>query len=98
MASRTDDLWEVPYLTIDPHDIGRDYEAIIRVNSQSGKGGVAYVLRTDFGLDLPKAMHPEFGKNRTDDGRNVRQEVRPEDIWAQYQKTYFETTRGPTSS
>jgi len=53
--------WEVPYLAIDPEDIGRDYEAIIRINSQSGKGGVAYILERDFGLDLPKAMHPEVG-------------------------------------
>lgn len=53
--------WEVPYLAIDPEDIGRDYEAIIRINSQSGKGGVAYILEKDFGLDLPKALHPEVG-------------------------------------
>lgn len=51
--------FEVPYLLIDPQDIGRTYEAIIRINSQSGKGGVAYILSRDFGLDLPKAMHPE---------------------------------------
>jgi len=53
--------FEVPYLLIDPQDIGRTYEAIIRINSQSGKGGVAYILNKDFGLDLPKAMHPEVG-------------------------------------
>lgn len=57
-----DALWEVPYLAIDPEDIGRDYKAIIRINSQSGKGGVAYLLARDFGLDLPKAMHPELGQ------------------------------------
>ncbi len=54
-------LWEVPYLAIDPRDIGRNYEAIIRINSQSGKGGVAWVLDREFGLDLPKTMHPEVG-------------------------------------
>ncbi|MCL4111433.1 UNVERIFIED_CONTAM: hypothetical protein GTU68_020707 [Idotea baltica] len=53
--------WEVPYLTIDPADIGRSYEAIIRINSQSGKGGVAYILKREFGYDLPKSMHPEVG-------------------------------------
>ncbi len=53
--------WAVPYLTIDPRDIGRTYEAIIRINSQSGKGGVAYVLDREYGLDLPKTMHPEVG-------------------------------------
>ena len=58
-----DDLaWGVPYLTIDPRDIGRSYEAIIRINSQSGKGGVAYVLDQEHGFDLPKTMHPQVGK------------------------------------
>jgi 2-isopropylmalate synthase len=55
-------LWQVPYLPIDPKDIGRSYEAIIRINSQSGKGGVAYVMETEFGYQLPKAMHVELGK------------------------------------
>ncbi len=54
--------WGVPYLTIDPQDIGRSYEAIIRINSQSGKGGVAYVLDREHGYDLPKSMHPQVGK------------------------------------
>lgn len=55
-------LWEVPYLPIDPTDVGRSYESIIRINSQSGKGGIAYVMERDFGFKLPKKMHPEFGK------------------------------------
>lgn len=92
-SKRTDDLWAVPYLTIDPHDIGRDYEAIIRVNSQSGKGGVAYVLRTDFGLDLPKAMHPEFAKTVQALAESSGKEVLPEDIWAEFEKTYLKPTR-----
>ena len=54
--------WEVPYLSIDPRDIGRNYEKIVRINSQSGKGGVAHVLARDYGIDLPKTMHPEIGK------------------------------------
>jgi 2-isopropylmalate synthase len=54
--------WKVPYLLIDPRDIGRDYQAIIRINSQSGKGGVAYILQTKYGYELPKAMHPAIGK------------------------------------
>lgn len=54
--------WGVPYLTIDPEDIGRSYEAIIRINSQSGKGGVAYILDREHGFDLPKTMHPQVGK------------------------------------
>src|SRR5205809_1071798 len=55
-------LWQVPYLPIDPKDIGRSYGAIIPINSQSGKGGVAYVMETEFGYQLPKAMHVELGK------------------------------------
>jgi len=57
-----DNFWEVPYLPIDPQDVGRSYESIIRINSQSGKGGVAYILEKNFGYHLPKAMHPEIGK------------------------------------
>jgi len=56
-----EDHWQVPYLTIDPEDIGRSYEAIIRINSQSGKGGIAYILDRDHGFDLPKTMHPIVG-------------------------------------
>ncbi|QFR50178.1 2-isopropylmalate synthase [Sulfurimonas lithotrophica] len=59
---RADAFWEVPYLPIDPRDVGRTYEDIIRINSQSGKGGVAYILEKNFGYQLPKAMHPEIGK------------------------------------
>ena len=55
-------IWAVPYLPIDPSDVGRTYESIIRINSQSGKGGVAYVMEKDFGFKLPKEMQPEFGK------------------------------------
>ena len=55
------ECWEVPYLPIDPADIGRTYEAVIRINSQSGKGGAAWVLEQEHGFTLPKAMHPEFG-------------------------------------
>jgi 2-isopropylmalate synthase len=61
-AKEGDAKWGVPYLTIDPHDIGRSYEAIVRINSQSGKGGVAYILDQEHGYDLPKTMHPQVGK------------------------------------
>ncbi len=53
--------WEVPYLPIDPADVGREYEPIIRINSRSGKGGAAFILATDYGINMPKAMHTEFG-------------------------------------
>ena len=55
------DMWEVPYLPIDPADVGREYEPIIRINSQSGKGGTAFILANNYGIKMPKAMHPEFG-------------------------------------
>jgi 2-isopropylmalate synthase len=61
-TANSDVPWAVPYLTIDPQDVGRSYEAIIRINSQSGKGGVAYILDREHGLDLPKTMHPQVGK------------------------------------
>ncbi len=74
-------IWDVPYLTIDPRDIGRNYEAIIRINSQSGKGGVAHVLARDFGFKLPKKMQPEVGSlvNRLADRRGV--ELTGQDIY-----------------
>jgi 2-isopropylmalate synthase len=59
---KQDSFWEVPYLPIDPADVGRSYESIIRINSQSGKGGVAYILEKNYGYQLPKAMHPEIGR------------------------------------
>jgi 2-isopropylmalate synthase len=80
--------WEVPYLAIDPADIGRDYEAIIRINSQSGKGGVAFILERDFGLDLPKAMHPDVGlviNNTADQGSR---ELSPNEVHKIFMKEY----------
>lgn len=87
-----DDIeWAVPYLPIDPKDVGRSYEAVIRVNSQSGKGGIAYVLRNDHNLDLPRRMQIEFSKTiqaKTDaDGG----EVTPAMIWAIFQDEYLPT-------
>ncbi|MFD7499719.1 2-isopropylmalate synthase [Streptomyces sp. NPDC059850] len=83
--------WAVPYLPIDPKDVGRSYEAVIRVNSQSGKGGIAYVLRNDHNLDLPRRMQIEFSKTiqaKTDaDGG----EVTPAQIWATFQDEYLPT-------
>lgn len=75
-----DALWDVPYLTIDPMDIGRSYEAIIRINSQSGKGGVAYVLDREFGFDLPKLMHPEVGNLIGKHADKLSKELTPAEI------------------
>lgn len=81
-------LWEVPYLLIDPNDIGRNYEAIIRINSQSGKGGVAYILNHDYGLDLPKAMHPEVGENINDFADKLGRELSAEEIHARFKESF----------
>jgi 2-isopropylmalate synthase len=72
--------WGVPYLTIDPQDIGRSYEAIIRINSQSGKGGVAYVLDREHGFDLPKSMHPQVGKRIYDLADQLGRELSVDEI------------------
>jgi 2-isopropylmalate synthase len=72
--------WGVPYLTIDPQDIGRSYEAIIRINSQSGKGGVAYVLDREHGFDLPKTMHPQVGKRIYDLADQLGRELSADEI------------------
>lgn len=80
--------WEVPYLAIDPEDIGRDYEAIIRINSQSGKGGVAYILEKDFGLELPKALHPEVGMVVNAAADKGSRELTPDEVFAVFQNEY----------
>ena len=72
--------WGVPYLTIDPHDIGRSYEAIVRINSQSGKGGVAYILDQEHGFDLPKTMHPQVGKRVYDLADERGKELSAEEV------------------
>ena len=82
--------WEVPYLPIDPKDIGRTYEAVIRVNSQSGKGGVAYIMKTDHGINMPKAMQPEFSavvQNITDSEGG---EVNSKNMWDIFASTYLD--------
>jgi len=88
-----DDIeWGVPYLPIDPRDVGRSYEAVIRVNSQSGKGGVAYLLKTDHNLDLPRKLQIEFSgvvQRKTD---NEGGEVSSEEIWANFLDEYLPAT------
>jgi 2-isopropylmalate synthase len=82
-------VWEVPYLPIDPSDVGRTYESIIRINSQSGKGGVAYVMEKDFGFKLPKAMHPEFGKIIQAVTDKEGRELQHSDIYSTFEKEYL---------
>jgi len=88
-ADSEEGLWEVPYLTIDPSDVGRTYESIIRINSQSGKGGVAYVMEQDFGFRMPKAMHPEFGKIIQSVTDQEGRELLHDEIMAVFRKEYL---------
>ncbi len=82
-------LWDVPYLLIDPHDIGRQYEGIIRINSQSGKGGAVYILEHNYGLQVPKAMHPAIGKVITDYADSLQREITPQEIYSVFEKQWF---------
>ncbi len=86
--SRNDEVWSVPYLPIDPADLGRSYEAVIRVNSQSGKGGFAWVLEQDQGLKLPKKMQAHFSRHVQELADELGRELFAEDIWTVFQNTY----------
>ncbi|WP_110399253.1 2-isopropylmalate synthase [Sphaerotilus hippei] len=87
-ARRDGDLWDMPYLPIDPMDLGRSYEAVIRVNSQSGKGGIAYLLENEYGLELPRRLQIEFSQavQALTDGEG--REVGAADLWALFERTY----------
>ncbi|MGE4322086.1 MAG: 2-isopropylmalate synthase [Sphingobium sp.] len=85
---RNDQIWNVPYLPIDPKDLGRDYEAVIRVNSQSGKGGVAWVLQQDKGLKLPKRMQADFSKVVQAMADETSRELNAADIWRAFEAHY----------
>ena len=87
-AARNDAYWEVPYLPIDPADLGRDYEAVIRVNSQSGKGGIAWVLEQDKGLKLPKRMQADFSRVVQQLADETSRELNAADIWGAFVKHY----------
>lgn len=86
-------LWDVPYLTIDPHDIGRLYEGIIRINSQSGKGGAAFVLEQNYGICLPKGMQAAFGAIVKGEADRAQRELKPSEVYAKFCSTYFESTK-----
>jgi 2-isopropylmalate synthase len=90
MAASNAPLWEVPYLPIDPMDLGRSYEAVIRINSQSGKGGIAYILEKEHGLELPRRLQIEFSKvvQAIADGEGV--EVPAERLWGAFESEYLE--------
>jgi 2-isopropylmalate synthase len=86
--TRNDELWAVPYLPIDPADLGRSYEAVIRVNSQSGKGGFAWVIEQDQGLKLPKRMQAHFSRHVQDLADELGRELQAADIWAVFRRAY----------
>lgn len=89
MKERGQEIWQVPYLPIDPADIGREYEPIVRINSQSGKGGVAYIMDTYFGFKLPKGMHKEFAKVIQEKSEK-QGEVSPEEIMQAFKDSYID--------
>ncbi len=89
METSKSESWEVPYIPIDPKDVGRSYEAVVRINSQSGKGGVAHILRSEFGYNTPKAMHPELGKMIQKISDTTGKEVLPATINEAFAKEYI---------
>ena len=89
MKERNSQIWQVPYLPIDPSDIGREYEPIVRINSQSGKGGVAFIMDTYFGFKLPKAMHKEFA-NVIQKISEKQGEVSPDEIMESFRAEYLD--------
>ena len=89
MHERNQEHWEVPYLPIDPSDLGREYEPIVRINSQSGKGGVAFVMDTYFGFKLPKSMHKEFA-DVIQEISERQGEVAPEQIMSEFKNHYID--------
>jgi 2-isopropylmalate synthase len=95
-GSPVDDFrWEVPYLPIDPKDVGRTYEAVIRVNSQSGKGGVAYIMRTEHSLELPRRLQIEFSQVIQGVTDSEGGEVTPEDMWSTFSAEYLPDPKAP---
>lgn len=88
-AKSNSGIWEVPYLPIDPKDIGRSYEEIIRVNSQSGKGGVAYLLQSEYGIDMPRDMQIEFSKVIQKVTDETGAEIKPKEIWEKFESEYL---------
>jgi 2-isopropylmalate synthase len=87
--------WEVPYLPVDPMDLGRTYEAVIRINSQSGKGGIAFVLETEFGFVLPRRMQIEFSKVVQGDADTTGAEIASEQVRTLFERTYLGGEGGP---
>ncbi|MBM3645493.1 MAG: 2-isopropylmalate synthase [Alphaproteobacteria bacterium] len=93
LSASNSKVWEVPYLPIDPADLGRTYEAIIRINSQSGKGGIAYILKSDYGIDMPRLLQVEFSKVIQQIADETGKEILPALIWDTFRAEYLERRR-----
>ncbi len=93
-ARRPEEVWEVPYLPIDPRDLGRTYESVIRVNSQSGKGGIAYLLERDYGLVLPRRLQIEFSRVVQEVTDATGKELSSAEIWSLYEREYLQQEGG----
>jgi 2-isopropylmalate synthase len=95
LPSDADSEWEVPYLPVDPEDVGRSYDAVIRINSQSGKGGIAYVLETEFGYELPRRMQIEFSRFVQQNADATGEEIVSEQVRALFEREYLGVEGGP---
>ncbi|MFX1802006.1 2-isopropylmalate synthase, partial [Campylobacter jejuni] len=89
---KEDAIWEVPYLPIDPADIGRDYEAVIRVNSQSGKGGITFLLEQEYGISLPRRMQIEFSQVVQGETDRLGLEMTAQQIYSLLENEYLKAT------
>ena len=90
-AQRSDAIWEVPYIPVDPADLGRTYDSVIRVNSQSGKGGIAYLLERDYGVVMPRRMQVEFSALVQREMDAAETEMTSQQLWALFESTYLAT-------
>ena len=90
-AQKPDALWEVPYIPVDPADLGRTYDSIVRVNSQSGKGGIAYLLERDYGVVMPRRMQVEFSALVQREMDSAETEMTSQQLWALFETTYLAT-------
>jgi len=95
LRKQDDPVWEVPYLPIDPADVGRSYDAVIRINSQSGKGGVAYVLETEFGYEVPRRMQIEFSRFVQQNADASGEEILAEQVRTLFEREYLGVEGGP---
>ncbi|MBT5496183.1 MAG: 2-isopropylmalate synthase, partial [Alphaproteobacteria bacterium] len=89
MESSNSQVWDVPYLPIDPLDVGANYEAVIRINSQSGKGGISYIMETEFGIQMPRALQVEFSGAVQKISDTSGEEQSPDDIWKAFDQEYL---------